>query len=58
MKGTVDWYLPIMLSIAAGIGGLIGPYITFKFDTKWLKIIVGLLAIISGLLVLILQKST
>lgn len=58
MKGSVDWYLPILLCFAAGAGGLIGPYITFKFDTKWLKVAVAILAIISGSLVLILQKST
>jgi uncharacterized protein len=58
LKGSVDWYLPALLSVASAVGGLIGPYITFKFDTKWLKIIVGGLAIVSGLLVLILQKST
>lgn len=58
MKGGISWALPICLITGSIIGGYIGPYITFKFNTRWLKIGVGALAIISGLLVIILQKST
>lgn len=59
--GWILWYLsegqtmvlwfPLVLIAGAIIGGAIGPYITSKINTKYLKIIVGVLAIISGLYV-------
>jgi uncharacterized membrane protein YfcA len=59
MIGWILWYIaegstmvlwfPLVLIIGAAIGGAVGPYITSKINTKWLKIIVGVLAIISGL---------
>ena len=59
--GWILWYLtegsamvlwfPLVLIIGAAIGGAAGPYITRKINTKWLKIIIGVLAIISGLYV-------
>ncbi len=50
MEGAYTvWWFPIALSVGAIIGAVIGPYVTAKINTKWLKISVGVLAIISGI---------
>jgi len=57
MSGKLSWALPIMLCLGGGLGGFIGPYITYKFNSKWLKMAVGVLAIACGVLVLALRMK-
>ena len=45
---TVPWF-PVTMCVGAIIGAIIGPYVTAKINTKWLKIVVGVLAIVSGI---------
>ena len=50
MEGTYTvWWFPAALCLGAILGAAVGPYVTAKIDTRWLKIIVGFLAIIFGL---------
>jgi uncharacterized membrane protein YfcA len=55
MKGVNNWTLPIVLIIGSIIGGFCGAWITFKFDTKWLRVVIGGLAVICGVLLLALK---
>ncbi|MHA1210778.1 MAG: sulfite exporter TauE/SafE family protein [Candidatus Freyarchaeota archaeon] len=49
VEGTpTAWWFPAVLCAGATVGAVIGPYATARIDTKLLKIIVGVLAIISG----------
>lgn len=50
MEGAYTvWWFPSALCAGAVVGAVIGPYVTAKINTKWLKIIVGVLAIASGI---------
>lgn len=51
--GSIDWRLPVALSAGALLGGLIGPIVTAKINTRILRYIVGALAVISGLWLLV-----
>jgi len=51
--GSLDWRFPVALSAGALIGGLIGPIVTAKINTKILRYIVGALAVISGIWLLV-----
>ena len=55
MNGWIKWQLPLTMCVGGAIGALFGPYITKKFDTKWLRVATGCMAIICGLLVIILK---
>jgi uncharacterized membrane protein YfcA len=57
LQHKLDWTLPLVLGIGALIGGFIGPYITFKINTKWLRIIIGVIAVICGGLLLALKMK-
>jgi uncharacterized membrane protein YfcA len=46
--GKLDWWFIAALCIGALIGGIIGPIITAKMNTKYLKYAVGALAVVSG----------
>ncbi len=46
--GSLDWRFPIALSIGALVGGIFGPYLTARVNTKALRYVVGVLAVISG----------
>nr|MDO8075877.1 sulfite exporter TauE/SafE family protein [Candidatus Freyarchaeota archaeon] len=49
VEGTpTAWWFPAVLCAGATVGAVIGPYATARIDTKLLKIIVGVLAIASG----------
>jgi len=48
-NGGLTWQFPMLLTIGAIVGSLIGPYITKYLQLKWLRIIVGTLAITSGI---------
>lgn len=58
LQGGIDWMFAGTLCFGAAIGGFIGPYITARIDTRKLRIIVGVLAIVSGVLIFILKKTT
>ncbi|MHA1603458.1 MAG: sulfite exporter TauE/SafE family protein [Candidatus Freyarchaeota archaeon] len=49
MEGVYTTWFPLVLCAGAIVGAMIGPYVTAKINTKWLKIIVGVLAIASGI---------
>lgn len=46
--GKIQWQFPMALAVGALIGGLIGPAVTQKINTKWLRWAVGILAVVSG----------
>ena len=51
LGGSIAWEFPLVLCIVAAIGGFIGPIITLKINTKVLRMVVGMLALVSGILV-------
>lgn len=51
--GSLDWDFALALCAGSLIGGIIGPIITAKINTRILKYIVGILAVISGIWLLI-----
>ncbi len=53
VEGQLDWWFALAMCIGALIGGLIGPEITTKLNTKLLRYIVGVLALVSGIWLLI-----
>jgi uncharacterized membrane protein YfcA len=53
LGGHLDWRFPVTLGVGAFIGGLIGPWVTQNINTKALKILVGVLALVSGTWLLI-----
>lgn len=57
-SGSINWSLPLYLTAGALVGGFFGPFITKKFNSKWLRIGVGALAVVSGILIFILRKTS
>jgi len=53
LNGFPEKMFTLTLILGAAIGGIIGPYICSKLDKTKLKKIVGILAIISGILILL-----
>lgn len=50
LGGAISWQFPLSLATGALIGGYIGPIITSHFrDMKMLRLVVGVLAVVSGL---------
>ena len=47
--GKLDWWFALALCVGSLIGGIIGPVITAKMNTKILRYIVGALAVVSGI---------
>jgi hypothetical protein len=48
-NGWLAWELPVFLCLGAIVGGLIGPFITKKFNSTILRYSIGILAIVSGI---------
>lgn len=55
LQGQLSWTLPLILIAGSVIGGLVGPFITFKVNTKWLRIGIGILAVACGIALLTLK---
>lgn len=53
MGGSIDWRLPLVLGVGALMGGYIGPMITQKINTRILRYLVGILAVVSGVWLLV-----
>ncbi len=51
--GNLDWGFALALCAGSLIGGIIGPIITAKINTKILRYTVGVLAVVSGIWLLI-----
>lgn len=51
--GALNWWFAIALCIGSLIGGIIGPAITAKMNTRKLRYVVGVLAVVSGIWLLI-----
>ena len=48
LGGNITWAFPAALCVGALIGGYIGPILTARIDTRKLKTVVGVLAVVSG----------
>lgn len=49
LRGGIEIAFPLALCMGALIGGIIGPWITYKINTRKLRSIIAILAIIAGI---------
>lgn len=52
-NGWIRWQVPVLLTVGAIAGALLGPHITQQVKTERLRRIVGLLTVVSGIILLI-----
>lgn len=49
LSGNMDWVLVLALTAGAMIGGLAGPFITRKINSRSMRVVIGVFGVISGI---------